>query len=66
MEPQKPSIGRIVHYNTESGPNAALVVGVNEGGTVNLSSCNAGGTWSSRTTVSEGTEAGTWMWPPRA
>lgn len=62
----KPTLGRIVLFNNGGTQEVAIVIAVHQGGTVNLSTVNAGGTWSSRSSVPEGTEPGTWMWPPRA
>lgn len=66
----KPTIGRIVHYNLGTGDGeiaaqAALVIAVHDGDVVSLSVCNAGGTWRTETRIAEGTDAGTWRWPPR-
>ncbi len=65
QSPSAPSVGRIVHFNTESGPHAALVIAVPTDAGPTLQVCNTGGTWSTQTNVTEGTLAGQWMWPPR-
>jgi hypothetical protein len=66
----KPTIGRIVHYHPYPGtqPEAAIVVAVHGDTCVNLSVCNAGGTWSTKTSVSEYAEGSAgehWAWPER-
>lgn len=68
---QTPSVGRIVHFHPSVGapPEAAIVIAVHSNQCVNLSTCNANGTWTSRTSVSFGVDAASpsyWAWPPRA
>lgn len=79
MEPQKPSIGRIVHFYGEGldEPQAALVVAVHSNTSVDLNVCNKSGTWSVRQsvelgedgpvdgTVSDAPAGAHWVWPPR-
>lgn len=62
--PVQPTIGRIVLFNTESGPHVALITLVS-GNEVTLhvlppneGAYNVDG-------VLEGSERGTWRWPPR-
>ncbi len=71
MEPQKPSIGRIVHFFPagSENPEAALVIAVWSDICVNLSVCNSSGTWRTETSVlgNGGEVAGgaRWAWPAR-
>lgn len=78
---QRPTVGRIVHYYdggkypAEDGSNvetlAAIVTGVNEDGSVNLSVFRPGSPMvvacsNVRETGSWEEAPGTWGWPPRA
>lgn len=70
---QKPTVGRIVHFHPgkDTQPEAALVIAVYSDTTVKLQVCNAGGTWSTRDSVSfvenaGAAESAAWTWPPRA
>ena len=78
MAEQKPSIGRIVHYNDDPylpvldsdgpGPDrwlAALVVAVHNEEAVNLVIWDETGNRSFRSLVSHGTDRYQWRWPPR-
>ena len=78
MTEQKPSIGRIVHYNDDPyltardsdgpGPDrwlAALVVAVHSDEAVNLVIWDEQGSQSFRSFVLYGTERYEWRWPPR-
>ena len=78
MPDQKPSIGRIVHYNDEpyltaQDPDgvgldrwlAALVVGVHSDEAVNLVIWDETGGRSFRSLVLYGTDRYEWRWPPR-
>lgn len=64
---QKPSIGRIVHYASKAGPQAALVVDTFDDGSVSLTVFwNIGGSKFFEGVKFDATEApGTWRWPPR-
>jgi hypothetical protein len=74
MDPkvQKPTVGRIVHFFPagSENPEAALVIAVHSDTNVNLSVCNSGGTWSTKTSVSgNGAEvvgSERWAWPARS
>lgn len=65
----KPSIGRIVHYNSRQGPAAAIVINVHKDETtVDLQVFDRDG--GSRVVhvveMNEDQDAlGTWQWPPR-
>lgn len=65
----KPSVGRIVFYNSNGTMEASVVVKVFENSENNMINLRAFGDNSSNaawhTSVSEGTESGQWMWPPR-
>lgn len=73
MEPkQKPSVGRIVHFfpSGSKEPEAAVVIAVWSETCVNLSACNANGTWRSFSSVSQGAlddveKGNRWDWPAR-
>lgn len=68
---QKPSIGRIVHFFASGSkePQAGLVIAVWSDTCVNLSVCNAGGTWFSKSSISLGAmdadNGDRWAWPAR-
>lgn len=62
---QKPSIGRIVHFNNAGIPNAAIIIAVHSDTCVSLSACNSSGTWSSHTSLELGDAPGSWCWPPK-
>lgn len=65
---QKPSIGRIVHYATEAGPQAAIIVDVfDDDGSVSLTAFwNIGGSkFYERVKFDASGAKGTWCWPPR-
>ena len=60
-----------VHFNTSNDDgtprvDAALVIAVHTDTCVTLQTCNPWGTWTTKSSVSEGTSPGSWMWPPRA
>ena len=78
MAEQKPSVGRIVHYNDDPylnaqdphgvGPDrwlAALIVAVHSNETVNLVIWDETGGRSFRSVVAHGTGRYQWRWPPR-
>jgi desulfoferrodoxin (superoxide reductase-like protein) len=65
MTKQKPSVGRVVHFNTAHGPFAAWVIAVHSDEVVSLSVCNPGGIWHTEIQVSQGIGPGSWTWPPR-
>lgn len=72
----KPTIGRIVHYkNTETEAQfqkgaqvvPAIITRVHSDNVVNLTVfTDSGGGVHQKTSVSLGTDAGTWAWPERA
>lgn len=62
---QKPSVGRIVHFNNNGTKEAALIVFVHNDELVNLVTWNAGGTQTTRTSMRLGGEPGQWSWPER-
>lgn len=66
---QKPSIGRIVHFNRKSGDTVvqepALIVAVHNDECVNLVAWNSGGTQNTETSVLLGEGEGRWNWPAR-
>ncbi len=69
----KPSIGRIVHFHAskDAPAEAAIVIAVHSDTCINVSKCNAAGTWSSQTSVlladsgGEGYTGSFWAWPPK-
>lgn len=62
----KPSIGRIVHYNSSYGVAAAIVTHVHTNGeTVNLQVFRPDGQVKHMTCVEPGKHLGGWNWPPR-
>lgn len=72
---QKPSIGRIVHYQAygtpggeyPSVPRAAVVTAVHDDETVDLCVMNPTGLFfNQQVRFSEEPTGGTWRWPPRA
>jgi hypothetical protein len=74
-EQQKPTVGRIVHYQSHGSPNgqhkslprAAIVTEVNEDGTVGLCVLNPTGQYFDRgVRFSEPPAPGCWNWPPRS
>jgi hypothetical protein len=68
QERGNPTVGRIVHYHAGPGmpPEAALIVGLNDNGTVQLVVWNASGTMRGEMLVKHGEAAKMWRWPPRA
>lgn len=71
---QKPSVGRIVHYQAygtpggeyKSVPRAAVVTQVNDDGTIGLAILNPTGMFFNPTIAySEEPKPGCWNWPPR-
>lgn len=66
MGDQKPSVGRMVHYS-EDGTTclAAIIAGVNDDGSVNLSYFARTGGHRQVQNVAETAEAGGWHWPER-
>jgi hypothetical protein len=79
MADQKPSVGRIVHYQSHGSPNgqhkseprAAIITKVYDieswpPGTVDLCVINPTGLYFDQHTMfSDSPEAGRWNWPPR-
>ncbi len=74
MSEQKPSIGRIVHYQAfgtpggehPSVPRAAIITEVGDGGSVGLFVANPTGLFLNRDVpFSEEPKPGHWSWPPR-
>ncbi len=73
MENQKPSIGRIVHFNSpitvDDKPatvaQAALVVAIHGEDCISVVAWNEYGTANAQRSISQGTAAGQWSWPPR-
>lgn len=64
----KPSIGRIVRYNSNRGPAAAIVTrvrSVGEGSIVDLQVFRQDGNIQHVTMVEPGDHLGGWSWPPR-
>lgn len=73
---QKPSVGRIVHYQSygspggeyKSEPRAAIITGVVNDTTVHLCVLNPEGIFLNKSCYFDGSESpkgGTWHWPPR-
>lgn len=66
---QKPSIGRIVHFETDEGPFPAIITAVRSGGTEDfLSLCvmhEAAISFQGDVHFNPDGGAGTWRWPPR-
>ena len=73
---QKPSVGRIVHYQSygspggeyKSEPRAAIITGVVNDTTVHLFVMNPEGIFLNKNCYFDGNETpkgGTWHWPPR-
>ncbi len=71
---QKPSIGRIVHYQAYGTPNgefkpeprAAIITEVSEGGKVGLFVANPTGIFLNRDVpYADAPTPGHWNWPPR-
>jgi len=75
MEPQqKPTVGRIVHYQAHGSPNgqhkslprAAIITAVHEDGSTDVCVLNPTGMYFDRGTPFSGEpKAGHWNWPPR-
>ena len=74
MSDQKPSIGRIVHYQAygtpggehKSEPRAAIITEVKDGNLVSLFVANPTGIFLNRDVpYSEEPKPGHWNWPPR-
>lgn len=67
--PQKPSIGRVVHFTDDNGRhNAATVAHVNEDGSVNLGYLDINGHPYSASSIpfdESGETPRTWHWPER-
>lgn len=74
----KPTIGRIVHYQSYGTPNgefkpeprAAIITGLNEDGTISLCVLNPNGLFLNNKVSMGGPDAdtptpGCWNWPPR-
>lgn len=64
----KPSIGRIVRYNSNHGPAAAIVIrvhSVGDGSIVDLQVFRQDGSIRHCTDVEPGKHLGGWQWPPR-
>lgn len=66
---QIPSIGRVVHWHAAptSPPEAAWVIAVHDDDCVSLTTCNSGGTWTTRHSVVHESVNGAgsfWRWPP--
>lgn len=62
----KPSIGRMVHYNSSHGPAAATVILVHrDGSTVDLQVFDPSGRIRHVAVVEQGDSLGQWNWPPR-
>lgn len=73
MSEQKPSVGRVVHYQAfgtpggeyKSVPRAAVVTQVGENGAVGLAILNPTGMFfNPEIQFSEEPKAGCWNWPP--
>lgn len=62
---QKPTLGRIVHYNNAGTIEPGLIVAVHNDECVSLVTWNSGGTSSSRSSVAMGEGEGRWNWPAR-
>lgn len=63
---QKPSVGRMVHYEHPIfSLIAAVIAKVNENGTVNLTYFKPDGDTGGIENVPQGTEVCTWHWPAR-
>lgn len=63
---QKPSVGRIVHFNKGDGTvEAGLIVHVHNETCVNLVVWNAGGTQRVESSRELGDQPNTWAWPAR-
>lgn len=77
MAPQKPSVGRIVHYydglTAKEPPNAAIVCAINDNGTVDLyvlpphiwKDEHDRAHYEENVPYSETPKIGCWTWPPR-
>lgn len=78
MADQKPSVGRVVHYQSygtpggeyRSHPRAATITQLNEDGTVGLCIMNPTGLFFTQSVSMGGPEGttptpGCWNWPPR-
>ena len=61
----KPSIGRIVHYNSKNGTCAALVINVQSDELIDLQVFDRDGSTRHVTSVEQGETLGMWNWPPR-
>jgi hypothetical protein len=70
---QKPTIGRVVHYQRygtalgehKSEPSPAVIVEVFENGDCQLFVMNPNGLYFNRTPYSDEPKGGHWSWPPR-
>lgn len=72
---QKPSVGRIVHYQAygtpggefKAEPRAAIITEVHdaEAGQVSVCVFNPQGVFFNRVSFSDGPKPGHWSWPPR-
>ena len=60
---RKPSIGRIVHFNSADGPKAAIIVKVWSNTTVNLRVFPDANDNQYETSVVQGKELRNWDWP---
>jgi len=65
MAEQRPSVGRIVHFDDHGETRPALVVGVRASGSLDLTVFRPFGESFGPTDVEQGTSNGTWRWPPR-
>jgi hypothetical protein len=59
-----PAIGRVVHFHTSTGPQAATITAVN-GKALTLHVMPPGGPAYDVEGVLEGTQVGSWSWPPK-
>ena len=72
-EEQKPSIGRIVHYQRHGSPDGthkaepspAIITQVFENGDCQLFVMNPNGLYHNRSAYSAEPKPGCWSWPPR-
>lgn len=61
----QPSVGRIVHYNSEYGACAAFVILVHDQTKVDLQVFDHDGSIDHMKNVTQGEKVGQWNWPPR-
>jgi hypothetical protein len=77
MSQQKPTVGRIVHFNDVGGPYAAIVTKINEDGSLELATFGANSMYFQHNVTEDrpynddegsasGRAPGTWSWPPRS